>query len=364
MLRAMRVITSVFVGLCLTAGTVRAQWGGWWGGWGAYGGGGTTTVGDMARGMGAMYAGVGAGNVMDAQAANINSQTMQQWSDWMWSAQNNVNRHYMERTARERRENLENFNAIQDRIRKNPNASDITSGNALNAAMQDLTNPKTMRATMSSAAKLTLSSQLVRRIRWFYASDAVTFSLYNLTSDKNWPSELKRPEFDTDRKAFITAIEKALDEDYKGEVSDATRDEIRKIVQDAWAKVEQVYPVGTVERARLERRFKTFKGMLNLLKGSDIGPALAQLEKVPQVSLADVIAFAETFNLRFGAAQNDGERAANREMFMLLDQVRDEVTKGQDMSAVAQAPPPPTAHAEELLEKVQPGGVNAPPQPR
>jgi hypothetical protein len=357
----MRYVIRIGLALCFGAGffnnPAAAQYGGWWGGWGGYGGG-QTVAGSTAMGMGNYYAGLGQARVDTAQATSIDADTVMRWNDYMWSSQNNVNRHFMARRAKEKQENLENFTAIQDRIHKDPTAQDITNGDALNAAVQQLTQPRVMNDALRRASAMTISSQVVKQVRWFHSTDAVTFSLYNLTSDANWPRELKRPEFDTVRKDFITVMEKALDEEYKGQVSDATRAEIKRVVANLKAKAEQVYPVGTPERSRLERRRRTLDSLVDMIKSSDIGPALAQLDKVSQVTLADVLGFTQTFNLRFGVAMNDREMAALREIYGMLDTVRDQVA--QDAAVARADVHTPAEHAEQMFDKV----ATPPPAPK
>lgn len=111
----MRYVIRIGLALCFGAGffdnPAAAQWGGWWGGWGGYGGG-QTVAGSTAMGMGNYYAGLGQARVDTAQAASIDADTVMRWNDYMWSSQNNVNRHFMARRAKEKQQNLENFTAI------------------------------------------------------------------------------------------------------------------------------------------------------------------------------------------------------------------------------------------------------------
>ena len=77
--QSFRSALGLMILLALAAGEARAQfYGGYggYGGWGGWGGGGSTLLGDFARGAGYYAIGAGVYNLDSAQAASINADTI------------------------------------------------------------------------------------------------------------------------------------------------------------------------------------------------------------------------------------------------------------------------------------------------
>ena len=72
---------------------------------------------------------------------------------------------------------------------------------------------------------------------------------------------------------------------------------------------------------------KTFAGLVRLLEKPDTTEAFDQLRKVQTTPLANLIAFMEIYNLRFGRPRPPAT-AIYRELFTPIDALRDQVVKG------------------------------------
>jgi hypothetical protein len=154
---------------------VRAQYfypyGEGWGGYG-FGGWGQTVQGSIAAGMGAFAAGAGQYNYSTAAANAINANTAMQWDNYVWAAQNSLNRERAVRLRQLRKDLNASADAIQQRLRDNPTNVDIDRGDALNSVLGQLTYPKVMEGSglpkplRRSALRLSNRSRSDMRQKW------------------------------------------------------------------------------------------------------------------------------------------------------------------------------------------------------
>ena len=135
MRRGLRLF-ALMAGLAAFAPAAHAQYrypGGYGGyGWGGFGGGGGTVGGSVARGMGAFAAGAGSYNVQTAQARSINTSTAMQWDNYLWQAQQTVNRIHLDNVVKENKGRDRARSEIYSRLRDHPTVDDINKGDALN----------------------------------------------------------------------------------------------------------------------------------------------------------------------------------------------------------------------------------------
>jgi hypothetical protein len=133
----LRALVVIFIALS-SVPTVHAQ--GW--GWDAWGGWGSTPQGSIAQGMGHYYAGAGIFNERTAIADSINADTLMRWNDYIYQANDEAARRYVARRRANSANVREQNESIITRIRDNPTARDIEMGDALNAAVNQLTIPE------------------------------------------------------------------------------------------------------------------------------------------------------------------------------------------------------------------------------
>ena len=222
--QSFRSALGLMILLALAAGEARAQfYGGYggYGGWGGWGGGGSTAQGDFARGAGYYAMGAGQYNLDTAQANSINADTIMRWNEYMFLGQQEANKREYMRRARILQRDVKSGEAIETRIRDNPEARDIRNGDALNAILHQLTDPK-IHSTALRFIKDPIDSKTIRAIPFENASEAVTLSLDELTGEGDWPVALRGPTFAAERKAYTEAIDKAVKEDEEGTLSAQT----------------------------------------------------------------------------------------------------------------------------------------------
>src|SRR5208283_4978782 len=139
-----RTGASVFALLLIQGACAQAQWGypGGYGGYGWGGWGGQTAQGDFARGLGAYAMGAGYYNQQTAVANSINADTVMRWNQFVYESQMNANRMHAEKLAANRAQTNQAVDQIRSRLRNNPERADIYRGDALNAALDEINDPR------------------------------------------------------------------------------------------------------------------------------------------------------------------------------------------------------------------------------
>lgn len=321
-----RWIGGVIVALTVAAGSAEAQFygGGYWGGGGAFGG--ATVQGDELRGAGVYAMGMGRYNVETAQAMSINSDTAMRWNQYMYASQKEAERIWAERTSIEETKSKNNYKAIQDRMRNNPTTVDISKGNALNFAMTELANPNIFPKAVYYGTKMKVGGEDIRDIPFQYASAAISTSVHQLTQGGP-PAFLKTENFAADR-ASLKGI--AADLKKEGEELGAHKPETIKKAKDqilaTKAKIEATFPKGTPERLEADKYIKALYGLASMLETPAVNVLLAGVENRPEATLGDLMDFMATYNLRFGAATTDRQKAVYRKLYPMLTKIRAEVS--------------------------------------
>ncbi len=333
----------------VTAGDARAQYGygNYPGGYGGYGwggwGGASTVEGNVAQGLGYYAQGLGQYNVETAQARSINADTAMRWNQYWWEAQVAQTRAERERLARRQARDSGAGAAAEKRIIENPTDDDIANGNALNAALQQISNPKVHSSSLRLGTTK-IPGKLIRQIPFVNASEAVTFSLDQLTTESGWPSALKDAKYEDERKAYSEAIDKALAEDVEGDISAATIKQVRDALSRLRVKYNANLPKDIAQKTEAEKYLKALYGMTRMLDRPDVEKVIAELDTIKETSLGNLLGFMHTFNLRFGRPVTPQQRLAYESLYPLIDELRDKVVGSLEPSkegAGETTPPPP-----------------------
>jgi hypothetical protein len=169
MSRSIRIgLGIVFLSL-ISPGSLRAQGWGWegWGGWTS------TPEGSLAQGMGHYYTGAGIFNERTASADSIDADAMMRWNDYIYQANTEAARRYVARRRENSGNNRAQNEAILTRIRDNPTVRDIEMGDALNAAVNQLTDPRVSSAALR-LANVQIDANIIQEIAFRNAASAVT----------------------------------------------------------------------------------------------------------------------------------------------------------------------------------------------
>jgi hypothetical protein len=332
MRRRSRLVIGLWCTLLAAQGTsAHAQWGfpggfgDWgWGGWG----GAATAEGDHARGLGVFAQGAGFYNKQTAVAESINTDTVIRWNNYMYESQKNANRARLQRLARQRERRIELSDAIQKRLRDNPEPRDITQGDALNVALDEINDPR-VYARALKAAQVRVGGDNIRNIPFRYNAAAITVGFHELATGA-LPMPLLRPDF-----AAEIEVIKGLDRQILQQVEDdkspdpATVQKLLAAIYAAEEKAAKILPNNSLERKQADRYLKALHGLVVMLKAPNIDPILAGLDKRPDATLGDLLGFMSAFNLRFGVASTPRQREVYRTLYRQLVDLRNEVSPNE-----------------------------------
>src|SRR5208337_772046 len=243
-------------------GMAQAQWGfpGGFGGfcWGGWGVG--TAEGDIARGMGMMAEGMGFYERQTAEARSIDTDTVMRWNNFIHESQMNSNRLRERRQASARERNTRLTDERQKRLRDNPQPGDIHRGDALNAALGEIDDPR-VYAKALQGAKIKIGGENIRQIPFRYATAAITFSIHQLTKGP-LPASLQTHEFEADREAFRALDEQITEQIAEGKEPDpATVEKLIAVIYAAEEKAARLLPRNTRARNEADRFLKGLHGL-------------------------------------------------------------------------------------------------------
>lgn len=289
-----------------------------WNGWGS--------------GSGSQFTGPAEGA---AQARALDAQTAMSLNEYIFQSQMAANKRHAERLARRVKRTNETADALMTRLRTNPTTSDVTRGDALNVAFDDLTNPKLYYKTIQAAKATPFPGAKIKAIPFQYASAAITTSIDDLTQPGTTPTILKGAEFQAD----LGALKKL-----EGEFS-ASADELRTIkpaqVTEAKNLVKKMTRTlqangsklkkGSADYREAENYLKGLYTMVTMLETPSMANLLAGVEKQKATTVGDLLRFMHTANLRFGVATLDDQREIYAELFGILDGLRKDLV-GEGMS--------------------------------
>ena len=171
--------------------------------------------------MGHYYQGAGIFNEKTAIADSINLDTLIRWNDYIYQANLEAARRYVGRQRENSANNKAQNNAIIKRIRDNPSARDIEMGDALNAAVNQLTDPRVSSSALRIASA-PVEASVIKDIPFRNASEAVTIVLSQIKAVTKWPRALDGDRFAAEKKVFEDLVEKAMKEDDEGDISSDT----------------------------------------------------------------------------------------------------------------------------------------------
>jgi hypothetical protein len=364
MLRVFRSVLGLTAIFVATSGwEARSQY--YPGGYGAYGfggwGGGTSASGDTARGLGAYAAGAGAYNYQTAQANAINANTVMQYNQYLYASHLEAQRKWNAYNAKKLGMDNAHYNARLARIRENPTEEDITTGNALNAILDQLTDPKLSGSSLRLAND-NVSPQLIKAVPFRDETDAITLSLDQMTDKNNWPLPLRSDVFAPERAAYEKAVDDALAEDIEGgTLKPETIARVRSTVAALYAKVDDTLTKPSPDHNTAMNYLKGLAGMSRMLEKPNVETVLAELDKVQTTSVGKLLSFMQAYNLRFDAAQTPKQKAAYMSLYPILAASREKVVGKGDPNLTATAPPPPAPSAAALFQGIDPAHLNAKP---
>jgi hypothetical protein len=346
MQRCLRFALGLAWVLTMSSGTAHAQ--GW--GWGGWGGWAETPGGSLARGMGYFAQGLGQYNLNTAQANSINTDTYMRWNEYWYQAHLEGARRHAALVNGEATKTKAAYNEYRKNLQDHPTAHDVESGDALNAALDQLNDPRISSSSLKIATA-PVDAAVIKDIPFHSASEAVTIVLNQVKTARQWPSSLNGDRFIDDKKTFEEIAEKAPKEDEVGDISPDTLKKAHDLVNSLKAKLA-AEPLATVPENQEANRFvKTLSGLVRMLEKPDTKQALDQLKLIKSTTVGNLLAFMHVYNLRFGPATTPRQRLIYDQIFPVLDDVRDRVMRESkvDESSTAQANP---NHVDDFFNRL------------
>jgi len=335
MLRWIRIPLGLALLVFATGGVARAQYGWGWGGWGGWG---ETPQGSIARGYGALYAGAGLYNQRTAIANSINEDTWQRWNQYLYLSNEEALRKYIAKKNFDIQKNKDSYNQIIKRLQDNPTAKDVTDGDALNAALDQLSDPRIQGSSLRMA-DTPIPASAIAEIPFRYASEGVSIILSQVKGATKWPAALDLPRFAEDKKQFEDIAEQARKEDEDGDISPQTLTKAHSLVTTLRVKLESSPLADSRDNQAALRFVKTLAGLVRLLEKPDTREALDELRKVKNTTVGNLIGFMHAYNLRFGAATTPRQRIIYEQLYPALDTARDRVIAAVKPANVPNAEP-------------------------
>jgi hypothetical protein len=334
-----------------TGRDARAQWG--FDGWGWWGWGGETPEGAELRGAGQVAMGAGIYNLKTAMAESIDADTAMRFNDYVAQVTRESARIHAARMDQRLARNRSLYAARQKELRDNPSRRDVENGDALNAAVADLSDPRLGSIAMH-AAKALIPASLIAEVPFLNAAERVTLMLEDLRGSIKWSEVFEGERFEADKKTFADLVTRMRNEAYEGDLSPQIMREARGFLKDLRAKLD-AQPLKDPAHQKEAMRFLTAcASMLDLLEKPNIGPALVELGKIQNTMLGNLLGFMNAYNLRFGPAKTARQREIYNRLFALLDQTRDQIVTEARLDSSA----PPAAspkNAEDFFQGLEKG---------
>jgi hypothetical protein len=283
-------------------------------------GAGSTPQGDYLRGVGVAAFGLGSYNLNTAQADSINVNTEIRWNEYVtmyFARENEAKARYR---AAMREHNEEKRKAIVDRIKNSPQERDLQNGDALNALIDALNDPKIAESSYRSA-KVTLPADVVRRVPFRLDAEGVEFSMQRLIprGTGKWPVVFQDAQFDNARRAYERAVDAALEQQIGGKMALEVIEGVKQAVEGL-DRALAASNVSTRGRGYIDAkdRIKELRSMAGLLESHKIELALGEIDRYSGTTVNDLRQFMQKYKLHFAASGTPEERRIYPELYEAL----------------------------------------------
>ena len=188
-------------------------------------------------------------------------------------------------------------------------------------------------AVKSGRSRTPLSAAAIKEIPFEWDSEAIASCIDQLTGQDSIPGPLTMPAYADERSACGAAVEAALKEDAKGNVSP----ESRKKIDDAVAAFRARFVKNSSDLLPgyndwLEY-FNTLASLSRLLNDPSMKAFLSKLENGEERTVGDLVLFMNSHNLRFGPATSDRQIEIYNTLVPILKAIRDDVKTASTVAA-------------------------------
>jgi hypothetical protein len=289
---------------------------------------GSTIQGDYLRGVGIAAAGMGVYNLRTAQANAINTQTWINWNEYIWNVAKNENKEAVEHRDAMLAKHKAAYNAVQKRYVDNPEDLDLMTGNALNAVLEQLNDPKIAESSFRSA-EVSLPVDVVRRIPFKLAERNEKFSMNRLAikNKGKLPVAFQDDRLARELRIYARALDTALEQAMNGKLQQSAIEDVEKAVEGLRLKLNAVIPPSN-DRTYIEAktRLDELDRTTRMLKTHKVEIALGEIDKYSGTTVNELRLFMQRHNLQFAPAENPDERTVYPELYTALVQQREKLS--------------------------------------
>ena len=292
---------------------------------------GSTVPGDFARGEGIRLEGAGIYNYDTAVANAINTDTYIKWNEYIYNSMKNMERERSERVRAYEKGRNANYRAILERIGDNPDWRDLKQGDALNAKLAKIRDPKRIDPYNLRYRPIPLSTAEVRKIPFVSAKHGAEISMQRLLSRQSgWPIGLRK--FAPSIRIYEKAMDAALEEMVVGKLSKEAINRIENARRDLRKKLDAEFAGKTEDRLYQEAFSHLFQleKFHEKLKIVEVETIVKELDTYSGTTIADLVEFMNRRGLTFGIPREGDELELYPKLFASLD---------QQLEAVKNAPP-------------------------
>jgi len=313
--------------------------------------------------------GAGIYNEQTAVANSINADTLIRLNNYWYNSYLESMRMYHETKEYNIQKNKVTYEKIMDRLNNHPTARDVENGDALNAVLTELSDPRVSSSALKASRPL-IPAQDIREIPFKNNSEMVTIVLSDIKKASKWPAVLDNDQFAEEKRTFEEVVDQARQEDEVGEISSQTMNKANALVTHLRAKLEKQPLPEFRDQQEATKWLKTLAGLVRMLGMPDTKDAFDELKKVKTTSVGNLLAFMQTFNLRFGPATSPKERMLYNKLYPVLDETRDRIREAlgtkADAATTARANPTEVGEAfsKMTLDQIQGKGKAAPEPPK
>ncbi len=282
----------------------------------------------QGNGFASVFNAIGLYNLNSAQADAIDARTMITWNEYIYScleAENQLNQG--SRTARRDRLRRQ-YRERKERIAYNPSELDLFNGDALNALLEQLSNPKIHPYVLKKSGE-SIPGETLQRCAFRYPSQNLTVSLGRLTVRDGWPLSLRGVTFKEEREAYRDAVEKALEQNLSDKLTPEAFRALKRAVEALKDELKKTIPADERESFVQAKVFlEDLEDAVAPLHDPNCEKVLAGVDRYAGTTVGEAVAFMQRFNVRFAPALTQYERESYHLLYAAMDRLKNEIGAG------------------------------------
>lgn len=312
---------------------------------------GSSDEGDLARGLGVMYSGLGQYNYDLARAQSLNTSTAIMYNDYIYYSRKIYNAERRARILARNEKQKQHYDERYDRLRNNPTERDLMSGDSLNVILQDLTGAMAAPSVLRMDT-LPVDGGTVRKIPFQFAQSGAVVSWARLMAREpsDWPLALLEPAFEKGRREYERATDRAVNLAVLGGLDLTAAKAVQAAVARMQTQADQDFKAGErrEEWAASYNHLRKLDEGAKALRVGRITTALAEIETYAGTTVADLLEFMQRYDLRFAPAETPEERELYRGLYHELLEQHQRLAEAMAANPGAPDPRKPTPDAAGL----------------